>query len=604
MKLTQEQAKEKILKPRNKTHIDQATFQEERLLLHGEALLEKYNLPFTAFLNFTTWWKSLISDVKYERIDQLMNCPLYTVGIIKDIFDDLQKFLDSQDRYVDFNFTDVDFTNDYNAFLKQSNDDDFWRSKVIENLKTGICSYVVVDLPAEQITERPEPYNYFVSPRMMQDVEINRFTGNVEYIIFRQPEFSWESAFNTFGAPTALSTYAENVKTEKVIVVDDECYRTYVFQSGKEWGLLSETCHDLGYCPVIDFWKESIKGSKGINKVGPITMQLSNLDYTLFFKACIDYMNLYGPFPLMVTYDMKTKEWDDKTKQVVGGTGAYARNQVSSVSNSIATQNPRTSGRNTLGPGGGFSTPVPADGNDHDFMKNPMKFVGMDVDNVKAANELLAQMEASIKEKCTGIDKNYLNEIAKNDAMIAASFRKEETILTWIKSNMERVHKFVTKAKCELRYGKEYFLGCTIDYGSDYLLKDAKTLSDEFKLAVDNGMPQGYSFEIANAAAITRFKNNPDLLARMRILFDLEPYSTTPIKDLKEMGFDIGDQEGFVIKANFNTFVTRFELECGDIVNFGSLIKYSEKIKTIQSKFKEYAKSINWSTPAPGTTGN
>lgn len=612
--LTAEETLERILKPKNKTYINMAIQQEERLFLHAEPILEKYNLPFTSFNNFTRWWQSLISSVKYNRIDELMNCPFFTVGVVKDIFDQLQKFIEAQDRYIEYKFTDIDYTNDYNDFLEKQNDETFWKSRIIKELKTGICSYVVIDLPSIQKTERPEPYKYFVSPRLILDVEISKFTGNVEYIIFKQSDFFWDAQMSTTNTPSAFNLIRDDEVVEKIISIDDESYKIFVRPkdrtdpvTGKyrteRYQLLTKVDHNLGYCPCIDFWEDSIKGSNGIDKCGPITLQLSNLDYILFFKSCIDYMNLYGPFPILTTYDMDPVEFDEKEKEYNTGGSPYARNQINPVSNSPELQNPRTSGRRNIGPGGGMSFPVPATSTDHDFMKNPMKFIGMDAITVKNANELLECMESKIKEKCTGIDESYLNEIAKNTEMLAASFRKEETILDWIKGNMERVHRFVTKTNCILRYGEEYYRGCTIDYGSDRLLKDATTLTKELKESLDNGMPQSYSTEIARTAAITRFSNNPEKLARMRILNDLEPYQNMSWEDIKLLEINERDVNNFIIKANFTNFISRFELENGNIVYFGSKISYSEKISIIKNQLLTYGKEIAWTKPEPTGAG-
>jgi hypothetical protein len=230
----------------------------------------------------------------------------------------------------------------------------------------------------------------------------------------------------------------------------------------------------------------------------------------------------------------------------------------------------------------------------------------MDVKNVELANKLIDELECEIKEKCTGIDSDYLNEIAKNSEMLAASFRKEDTILNWIASNVERVHKFRTKTFCLLRYPKGSYLGCVIDYGSDRLLKDSTTLTDEFKVSIDSGMPQGYSAEISDIATITRFCNNPEKLAKMKILFDLEPYPNMTWETLQSLQINISDELNFKIKANFVSFINRFELENRmSIVQFGSRINYSDKIEKIKLKLIEYANGITWSRPESGAaTGN
>lgn len=607
-KLSPEEMIQRILSPKNKSHIDLAVLQEERLIMHCESILEKYNIPWTAWRNFTNWWQSLITREKYTRVDEMFGAPISTLSVTKDIFDQLGKFIDAQDRYVDFKFVNPDYTNDYQDFLERNNDDSFWRQRCVEALKTDICSVVVIDLPSEQNTPRPEPYKYFVSPRMFVDIDLNRYKGDVEYLLFRQDDMNWDGDLSSISANTnsKINLLRQGDTLEKIIGIDDECYRVFVKKrdvESKDWLLLSEEKHNLGYCPCIDFWQPSIKGTNGINKKGPITSVLKKLDYLLFYQALADYMDLYGPFPILVTYDTEDETFDEKNKEVNTGGIGFDPAQYNAISNAPNVAAPQTSQRNMIGPGTVREVPVPADKQDHNFMDTPMKFVGMEVESLKHVQERICQLKSEIVEICTGEDKEYLNEIAKNPEMMSASFERKETILIWIKRQVERVHRFATKAQAELRYGKEYFEGCTIDYGSDWALKDAAMLTKEFQSSVEAGMPTSYSYEIANTATKTRYKNNPEILARLAILSDIEPYPGLSLADIKLLEINKTDKLNFIIKINFNSFVKRFELENGSIVKFGSLIDYSQKIDTIKKQFISYANAIEWADTQP-TGGN
>ena len=309
------QAVNLIIKPKNRVQIDKAVRQEQRLLMHCESILEKNNLPPIAYRDFTDWWKSLITVEKHDVIDKLIATPLSTLSITKDIFDQLGKFIDAQDRYVAFKFTDVDYNNDYLAYLERTRDDAFWRQKSVEALKTDICSIVVVDVPAVQTGMRPEPYKYFVSPSMFIDVEINLVTGAVEYFIFRQHNFNWDAnMYRQSSMQDKLNLITVGAEMERVIVLDDTYYRVFTKEKDKnEWLLASESAHNLTYCPAIDFWQPPIKGTNGINKKGPITNVLNKLDYILFYQTLADYIGLYGPFPVLVKYDGEEDFKDDKS---------------------------------------------------------------------------------------------------------------------------------------------------------------------------------------------------------------------------------------------------------------------------------------------------
>jgi hypothetical protein len=600
--LSLEEILKKISSPKNGDAIRSAVYQEERLTMHCEPIQEKSKLPYNAFFDFTQWWQTLITKEKYYRISQLIGTPLSTTSITKDIFDQLSKFIDAQDRYVEYKFVKKDYTDDYADYLKKCGDEAFWTQTSVEALKTKINSVIVVDLPSVQVSNRPEPYCYYVSPKDWVDIDKNTYRDKIEYIIYKQPNENFNSSHVGISAFNLLLDEGKPLK--KVIAIDDTYYRVLVNLDGKldakgkeEWVLISESKHGLDYCPVIDFWGIAISETSGLNKKGPISTILRKLNYLLFYRACADYMDLYGPFPLLAMYDEEENEFDEKRADTFQGQ-TIARDGFSSVDGAQPIANPRTNERSMIGPGSTMKIPRPNSKEDFDLMSDPMKFISMDVDSMKYVDEKIKKYEHEIIKLCTGEDKEYLNEIAKNPEMRNATYERKETILMNIKRQFERAHMFVTKCRAELRYGKEYFRSCTIDYGSDYFLKDSTTITDEFKASKDAGMPSYYSSCLSENAQNTRYKNNVDTLARLRVLSDLEPYKDLSNESLVTLGINVGDNENFLIKINFYTFIKRFELEVNSsIVDFGSLIPYNEKISIIKSKLKDYARELSWKQP-------
>ena len=595
MNLSDEQSIALIAAPKNASAIELAKNQEERLLMHSESILEKYSLPFWAFRNFTLWWQSLVTKEKHNKIEQLITTPLSTTSLTEEIFNQIGKFRDAQDRNITFDFTAPDFTNDFNDFLQRTNDDRFWRDTVLDALKTGINDVVVIDLPAVQTTLRPEPYQYLVSPSQMVDLVINKYSGNVEYFIYRQSQFKWDSALANLQLPS-LSKLNVGQDIQKVIVIDDSFYRVMIRPSGDSgaYSQLSKVPHNLGFCPCIDFWQPSIQGTNGINKKGILTNLLSKLDKYLFYSALVDYMDVYGAFPIFVTYAMDEEQFDDKNKQV--NFGNYFSPQVTSYLNNDKgeVKDPRTSYSWMGAPGSIIEYQQPADGQDVNFVKDSPHFINMPVDALKHVNDRCASLKAEINKYATGEDTEYMNEIAKNDNMTDASFSKQDSILSFVKRQMERIHVFSIKTRAILRYGAEYFNSCTVDYGSDYFLKDATKIVSEYDAAVKAGMSPEYCYQIMKEACQTRFKNNPEILARQRIIRDLIPYQDKTNADLVLLGISESDIENYVIRINSNSFINQFELEYGDIVKFGKNLEYSDKIYLIQNKLKGYGKEVSW----------
>ena len=604
-----EEALDRVNHPRNSSSIELAKIQEERLLMHSEAIMEKFNLPFWAYRNFTLWWQSLITKEKYNKIDCLITTPLATISVVEEILKAVSKFNDAQDRYVAFEFATEDFTNDYEAYLTKINDDTFWKETCTEALMTGINDYVIVDLPANQTSERPEPFQYLVSPSMLQDVDINKFTGSVEYIAFKQNKFKWDSALVRSRVSMNLSSIQDGKDVQKMIFIDDTYYRVLAKEDtdssvGSQWGILECIPHNLGYCPAIDFWKPSIQGTNGINKKGILTSLLSKLDKYLFYMALVDYMDIYGAFPIFVTYAMEDGEFDEKRKEVNFG-DYYSPSSTSYVSGDKGTsQNPRVSYRWMGAPGSILEYPQPADGSDANFVKDSPHFINMPVEALKHVNDRCATLKCELIEYATGENKEFMNEISKNPDMFDASYSKQDSIITFVKRQVERVHRFVTKARAELRYGKEYFISCTVDYGTEFFLKNPAAIVKEYTEAVAAGMPPEYCEQIAKEASNTRFKNNIDILARQRIIGDVIPYQDTSMADMILAEVNKCDIDNFVIRINSGTFVKQFELEYGDIVKFGKNLNYSDKIFFIKNKLKEYGKGTGWSPAEQPTAGD
>ena len=89
----------------------------------------------------------------------------------------------------------------------------------------------------------------------------------------------------------------------------------------------------------------------------------------------------------------------------------------------------------------------------------------------------------------------------------------------------------------------------------------------------------------------TEYRNDPSQLRRMKILADLEPYrhlTRDEAIQMRDKGL-ISDSD-LRIKLNFSNFVSRFERENTNILDFGTEIQYAKKIDKIMSEFERYAK--------------
>ena len=249
---------EKIKAPSKRTEISQAVKHEKRLRFHTETYLEAAQIsqPLTEFLD---WVSTLIPKDKYRTFVQLFRFPTPMIELTTKIYDELEKVFDGRNAAVNFQFKDSSLIADWEIYRKAVlNEPRVWREMGWEKLQTAVNSLVVVDLPKEQSTERPAPYFFFLP--IQNVIDYGKYPdGKFEYVIFKLSK-------------NVLASY------------DDKNYRTFkTDDSGKIIEILIDQEHDLEYCPVTWFWDDSIASNIKDVKKNPITPQLANYDWALFF---------------------------------------------------------------------------------------------------------------------------------------------------------------------------------------------------------------------------------------------------------------------------------------------------------------------------------
>lgn len=77
----------------------------------------------------------------------------------------------------------------------------------------------------------------------------------------------------------------------------------------------------------------------------------------------------------------------------------------------------------------------------------------------------------------------------------------------------------------------------------------------------------------------------------MKVLTDLEPFRHLSREEvLKLKDSNLISAEDALIKLNFPSYISRFERENMNVMNFGENIAYDAKIKAISDRLREYAK--------------
>jgi hypothetical protein len=528
----------------------------------------------------------LNSEDNFARFTELYRPPVPTNELVESIYSEFEKIFEGNNSFEKFEFEDPELEQDFSDYRKRIGDFNFWETQGFDAFKHSIDNIVIVDLP--QLTKdetgnyiqdatRPEPYFYILDIDNLHDIENTKVKA----------------------ADSALGKQAYYFKTEYVItcgegglyyVFDDQYYRLVECAPGKEPAIVAEIAHGLGYCPARSFWTTPLNASTCIQKCGVMTKSLSDLDWLLFFTISERYLQLYAPFPIYVVYKSKCdyKEQAGQKRKCIDG---YLESEGSRTLPENRERCPRCKNRIKVGPGNVLELKAPQENGDPNLLENPMKVIPAEKDSLEYMKETLAAMRKEIFANCVGRSKDAKNDQAKNELQVQSSFESSESVLLKVKRNFEIIHEFTLETCARLRYGDK-FISASINYGDEFFNTDEDEEVQEYKTAVETGLPEYDLSLLRDDIAGARYRNNPKLLERTRILKNLLPFPDYSLEKLSTVRKDFPDmvtQRDFVVKMKFNEFIDRFEREQANINLFGSALEFDKKISLIRTEIDKYA---------------
>lgn len=596
--LSKDQALKLIKEPKHAREIAKAKQKRTRHKLHTEPEIETENGFFSEPLTRFLFWvrQVLQSDENYARYVQLCRPPVPTNEFTETIFSEFEKVFEGQNRWEKFNFSDSETENDAAEYRKQIGDYNFWPTQGFETFKNSIDNILVIDLPRLnrdeegnfiQPSDRPEPYYFILDIDHLIDIDNDKIKGTnpqtgeqfyyfkCEYIIFEA-----ESEIN------------ENEDAEKsyIYVFDDQFFRVFDKVGDNEYTMISEAPHGLTYCPARSFWTTPLNSRSNIQKRGPITNSLSDLDWLLFFSISERYLQLYAPFPIYAVYKNKCdyKNTADKSRCVDG----FLEFEGAFFDPNNRKKCPKCSHKIKVGPGNILLINPPKDAKeDPDQMSNPMKVIPAEKESLDYMKAALQDMRDNIFSNCVGKEVDINIKQAQNEKQVDAGFESQQSVLLKIKRNFEIIHLFALDTIYRLRYGAKYISG-SINYGDVFFNKDEDTETAELESATKVGAP---AYEISmrrDSINNARYRNNPDAIERLKILKNLDPFPDQDLKtlsDLKKTFPNLVDEREFAIKFKFNSFIDRFEREQTNILLFARAVDFDRKIILIRDELLRYA---------------
>ena len=566
MALELNQIKQILQKPSKRQVIQKAVNMQRRLRFHTETniAVSDINQPTTIFLD---WVKHLLPKDKFNIFLQLFKFPLPTPAVVEDVYRELERVFYSRNSSSSYQFTDSELAEDWALYRKSNlNEPEVWKTMGWKRMQVSPNSILVIDLPQVQTTSRPEPYFYWLEIDAVVDYQLSKQDENLfEWLVFNQPE-------------------------HRIAVFDDTSIRIYQLNEKNEiQSLVSEAQHDLGYCPARFFWSTQLNEKNKDLKKNPITKELSNLDWYLFFALSKQHLDLYAPYPIYSAYEADCNFENNETGDYCdGGFLRNAKGEYKILNDGTVEKCPCCSEKRIAGPGSFLEVPIPNQTEGVADMRNPVQITTIDKNSLDYNVNECARLKNEIVISVVGSGGTVSEKEAINETQVTANFESKTSVLNALKTNFELAQKFVEDTVCNLRYG-DAFISSSVSWGTEFYVFTVTELYSKYKQAKDNGASNSELDAISQQILEVEYRNNPLVLQRMLILKQLEPYPHKTLDEvLKLYEKKLIDENLVKLKINFSTLVEKFERENINIIEFASNKPMREKIDIINKKLLEY----------------
>lgn len=538
----------------NQKTLQIAQKHQEKLKFHSVTRPGKEfnSIAANEFLSFV---KSLLPEDKFTIFETLFREPVQTTLLTDEAFSELEKVFDGVNSVRKFEFTKPEYEATFKEYLKSSGLDEYFATTGFEVMKSAINTMLVVDLPSMQENEYPEPYICRVDVQNIKYFEPEK--GKFKYVVY----FS----------------------QDKYYVICDQYYRTFkMSDSGDLDIMLTESSHDLGYCPASWFWTDTMSVDNKDLKKGPISNKTALLDWILFYSISKQYSDLYAPFSIYWGYEQDCNFQDGDmicehghlTK--LDGTFLYEGDKLKKC--------PACSSRIT-GAGSFIEVPVPTPNTP--ALSPPVGIVPVDINSLTYNVSELVRLETKFKESVTGVIKEQTKE-AVNEKQILGNYEKRKQVLFNLKSNFEQIEQWTFSTMAKLMFG-ENFVSYYVNYGTEFYLYSSDDLLKAYNDSKAANADQIVLDELQEMYIETKYKNNVEEKNVHKILNHLDPFRHLTIAEVKSM-YDMNqiDYSDYMLKVRFSSLIKRFERENISLNLFGAKMQFDKKIQEIEKVLKSY----------------
>lgn len=559
MPLQLEQIREILKTPKRQSDAQRASAYEDRIRFHTETAIDAKGSEYVG--SFLSWVKGMLPADKYAAFLQFFTFPVYTVDLVEEIYHALEKVFEGRDVLERFEFSSPEASADWDEFRAKMGD--VWRNDAWQAMQFMINSILVADLPSEQNGSLPTPYLYWLDIGKVIDFALVDEV-QFEYIIFE-------------------------VEKNKIAVFDDQWYRVFLLNDQKEIAeTLVENPHDLGYCPARFYWTTFTKPSEKWLKKGPISNQLGNLDWLLYFAVSKRYLDSYAAYPAMWGFadDCSYEGTTGRDNQPVECDGGKLRTLDGDWlwQGEYLMDCPKCAKSKLMGAGTYIAVDPPDISNDKADLREPIGIVPIDRASLDYNVDEVTRLEHDIFARTVGYDQEPQNNQAINEKQVQSQFESRKTVLRSIAKNLEAAKEWSLKTLALLRYGQR-FNSCSISLGTEFFLDSPESLLDQYHEAKERQADSAVLDQLQDQYLESKYRHNPVELKRQRLLKHLEPFRHLTREEAQALA---EGQPDYYLKANFSSLILRFEREQASILDFGANLEFDQQVKRIREVLLSY----------------
>lgn len=482
-----------------------------------------------------------------------------------------------------FRFTDDQFVDDFRQFLESprngQNFYQFLHAKLEQCLHTGFAGLLLVDLPpTDPLTPvldgaLPEPFIRYINSDKIYDLEV---VGHaVTFCVLQQEKMITVAGA---GPPGGRPGQPQKKRVTEYYVFEPDITRVfekrddkYVHQTARD------VINELGEVPLYVISDRTISPDDDVQRTSHIEAGMELADMLLSDHSDHEMNKKLHAYMEKWSYGTKCPTCSgDKTivmKDVDGG-----RRIPCGACNATGRIIP-------VGPDRIYVMDPPRTKNDID-VRPPAGYIDKDLAPTQYLQEQIDKAEDKIPRAIFSregiVSFNTKVETAHGKELDMQSVYDK---LRQITDNIERVARSCINAMARLRYG-DRFLSSAINYSRNYGLLSVAYLEKQFQEQKAAQVEDNLLVQTLRELIAARYRNNPDLQARELLKLDLVPFPSMTIDEVQSMTFV--REEDKRMKIYFNEYLQRFEREEADLLVFGSLLSYREKVQRIKDVLFTY----------------